>query len=442
MHWLLRILKKIFKIESKQEYAYKITIYFLKQFGFTENDKEELSFFYTLFLEWGKTKNGIKNLYGMLNNVYFVFVKLLKAETGSLKSLDPDASTEIPNKKHVLRLMMIVISKSKTKENFRKIAEAIDQDEVISNSLPSVIIRFLIPIMIENISQLNISQDLPKFASIVEFYRNTVNQEITTFLENVFNVYLEIYLKFKSSVDINLFAIQTIQDMVSFIDIFKENKEIIKLLIKQVVSSYIIFHINNYGEYSDEFKEYFTNLLKNIKIRYEQDEALLQAILMDLPHILKLSKSLNDITMYIQTLDQYIVDFIEIAKSGQALNRLEKNNMFFYASRKMKKDIYTAESLLIHYTAYALPSILEASQDVELFAFCRTIVKDLMETFNDIEIGFYYAYVVLPRWIKVNKNQDTIFDMHEKLKKLLYPLQKDMEELVRFFYFDFKDYMI
>ena len=159
-------------------------------------------------------------------------------------------------------------------------------------------------------------------------------------------------------------------------------------------------------------------------------------------NILKLSSSLNDVTLYVQSVDGYIVDFIEVAKSEQVKERLKENKMYFYASKKIKKDIYTTESLLINYVAYAIPNLLNACQNIELFEYCRSLLKDLMNTFIDVEIAFYYVYVVLPKWVKANRNQDTLFDMHEKLKRILYPMQKDMNELVRFFYFDFNDYMV
>jgi hypothetical protein len=280
-----------------------------------------------------------------------------------------------------------------------------------------------------------------KFANIIEFYRNIVNQEILIFLENVFGTYLDTYIKYKN--DIEAFAMSTIQDFASFIDIYKNgDKETVKTFIKYVAPSYVLFHMNNYKEYSEEVKQYFDTLLPNLKQRYEQDEALLQAVLIVLSNILKLSSSLNDVTLYVQSVDGYIVDFIEVAKSEQVKERLKENKMFFYASKKIKKDIYTTESLLINYVAYAIPNLLNACQNIELFEYCRTLVKDLMDTFTDVEIAFYYVYVVLPRWVKANKNQDTLFDMHEKLKRILYPMQKDMNELIRFFYFDFKDYMV
>ncbi len=441
MNWLINFIKKLFKVESKQEYAYKLTINFIKQIGFSKNDKEDVDFFYVTFLEWGKTKNGMKNLYEFLMHAYVVFVKLLKAEPNTLKSLDPDVKEAERNKKHILKLLESVMSKAKTKGNFEKILEAIDRQDVIDNSLPSVIIRFLIPLMIDNIQRLNVQNDLAKFANIIEFYRSIVNQEILLFLENVFGVYVEIYIKHKN--DIEAFAMETIRDLNTFIDIYKTNdKETVKTFIKHVAPYYVLFHINNYKEYSEEAKNYFETLFTNLKQRYEQDEALLQAVFIALSSILKLSTSLNDVTLYVQILDGYIVDFIEIAKSEQVKERLKENKMFFYASKKIKKDIYTSENLLINYVAYAIPNLLEACQSVDLFEFCRTLVKDLMETFTDIEIAFYYVYVVLPRWVKANNNQDTIFDMHEKLKRLLYPMQKDLNELVRFFYFDFKDYMV
>ena len=441
MNWLINFIKKLFKIESKQEYAYKLTISFIKQFGLTQNDKEDVNFFYVLFLEWGKTKNGMRGVYELLTNAYVVFSKLLKAEENTLKSLDPDVKEAQKNKIHVLKMLEFVISKSKTRVNFEKILDAIDRQEVIDNSLPSVIIRFLIPSMIDNIQRLNVKSDLVKFANIIEFYRSLINQEILLFLENVFKTYLEIYVAHKN--DIEAFAMETIRDLATFLEIYKsDDKETVKTFIKYVFPYYLVFHINNYKEYSEEAKTYFETLFSNLKQRYEQDEALLQAVLMVLSDILKLSGSLNDVTLYVQTLDAYIVDFIEIAKSEQVKERLKENKMFFYASKKIKKDIYTSESLLINYVAYAIPNLLEACKSVDLFEFCRTLVKDLMETFMDIEIGFYYVYVVLPRWVKSNKNQDNLFDMHEKLKRLLYPMQKDINELVRFFYFDFKDYMV
>lgn len=441
MDWLIRFIKKLFKVESKQEYANKLTLSFLKQFNLNSNDREDYTFFYAVFLEWGKTKNGIKDLYKFLNDSFLVFVKLLKAEKNTLKSLDPDAYTETPDKKHILKLMESVISVSKTKENFRKIVDVLSKEQMLNNSVPSVIIRFLIPIVMENIRNLNIEEDIPKFANIIDFYRSTVNKEILLFLENVFRTYVEIRIKFKN-IDIDLFGIKTIQDLISFIEIFKNDEETVKTFIKYVFSAYLIFHVNNYQNYSEEFKEYFATLLENLKTRYGNDEALLQSVLMDLNTILKLSSSLNDITTFVQTLDAYIVDFIEIAKTDQVIARLKQNNMFFYASRKIKKDIHDAEALLIHYTAYAMPSLMEACANPELFEFARALVKELMSTFNDIEIGFYYAYVVLPKWLKANKDKDATFDRHERLKKLLYPMQKDMNELVRFFYFDFKDYMV
>ncbi|MGC8587619.1 MAG: hypothetical protein ACP5LI_01180 [Hydrogenobaculum sp.] len=441
MNWLINLIKKLFKMESKQEYAYKLTLSFIKQFGLTPNDKEDVDFFYVIFLEWGKTKNGMKNLYELLSGAYVVFAKLLKAEPNSLKSLDPDVIEAQKNKKHIIKLLEFVLSKAKTKGNFEKILEAIDRQEVIDNALPSVIIRFLIPIMLNNLTKLNVKNDLVKFANIIEFYRNIVNQEILLFLENVFGIYLDIYIKYKN--DIEVFAMNTIQDFASFIDIYKDSdKETVRTFIKHVAPSYVLFHINNYKEYSEEVKQYFDALLPNLKQRYEQDEALLQAVFIVLSNILKLSSSLNDVTLYVQTVDSYIVDFIEVAKSEQVKERLKETKMYFYASKKIKKDIYTTESLLINYVAYAIPSLLNACQDVDLFEYCRTLVKDLMNTFTDVEIAFYYVYVVLPRWVKVNKNQDALFDMHEKLKRILYPMQKDMNELVRFFYFDFKDYMV
>ncbi|MGC8649856.1 MAG: hypothetical protein ACP5S8_02655 [Hydrogenobaculum sp.] len=441
MNWLINLIKKLFKMESKQEYAYKLTLSFIKQFGLTPNDKEDVDFFYVIFLEWGKTKNGMKNLYELLSGAYVVFAKLLKAEPNSLKSLDPDVSEAQKNKKHIIKLLEFVLSKAKTKGNFEKILEAIDRQEVIDNALPSVIIRFLIPIMLDNLTKLNVKNDLVKFANIVEFYRNIVNQEILLFLENVFGIYLDIYIKYKN--DIEVFAMNTIQDFASFIDIYKDSdKETVRTFIKHVAPSYVLFHINNYKEYSEEVKQYFDALLPNLKQRYEQDEALLQAVFIVLSNILKLSSSLNDVTLYVQTVDSYIVDFIEVAKSEQVKERLKETKMYFYASKKIKKDIYTTESLLINYVAYAIPNLLSACQDVDLFEYCRTLVKDLMSIFTDVEIAFYYVYVVLPKWVKVNKNQDALFDMHEKLKRILYPMQKDMNELVRFFYFDFKDYMV
>ncbi|PMP61803.1 MAG: hypothetical protein C0170_06280 [Hydrogenobaculum sp.] len=441
MNWLINLIKKLFKMESKQEYAYKLTLSFIKQFGLTPNDKEDVDFFYVIFLEWGKTKNGMKNLYELLSGAYVVFAKLLKAEPNSLKSLDPDVSEAQKNKKHIIKLLEFVLSKAKTKGNFEKILEAIDRQEVIDNALPSVIIRFLIPIMLDNLTKLNVKNDLVKFANIIEFYRNIVNQEILLFLENVFGIYLDIYIKYKN--DIEVFAMNTIQDFASFIDIYKDSdKETVRTFIKHVAPSYVLFHINNYKEYSEEVKQYFDALLPNLKQRYEQDEALLQAVFIVLSNILKLSSSLNDVTLYVQTVDSYIVDFIEVAKSEQVKERLKETKMYFYASKKIKKDIYTTESLLINYVAYAIPNLLSACQDVDLFEYCRTLVKDLMNTFTDVEIAFYYVYVVLPKWVKVNKNQDALFDMHEKLKRILYPMQKDMNELVRFFYFDFKDYMV
>ncbi|MGC9143176.1 hypothetical protein [Hydrogenobaculum sp.] len=441
MNWLINLIKKLFKMESKQEYAYKLTLSFIKQFGLTPNDKEDVDFFYVIFLEWGKTKNGMKNLYELLSGAYVVFAKLLKAEPNSLKSLDPDVSEAQKNKKHIIKLLEFVLSKAKTKGNFEKILEAIDRQEVIDNALPSVIIRFLIPIMLDNLTKLNVKNDLVKFANIVEFYRNIVNQEILLFLENVFGIYLDIYIKYKN--DIEVFAMNTIQDFASFIDIYKDSdKETVRTFIKHVAPSYVLFHINNYKEYSEEVKQYFDALLPNLKQRYEQDEALLQAVFIVLSNILKLSSSLNDVTLYVQSVDSYIVDFIEVAKSEQVKERLKETKMYFYASKKIKKDIYTTESLLINYVAYAIPNLLSACQDVDLFEYCRTLVKDLMSTFTDVEIAFYYVYVVLPKWVKVNKNQDALFDMHEKLKRILYPMQKDMNELVRFFYFDFKDYMV
>lgn len=441
MNWLINLIKKLFKMESKQEYAYKLTLSFIKQFGLTPNDKEDVDFFYVIFLEWGKTKNGMKNLYELLSGAYVVFAKLLKAEPNSLKSLDPDVSEAQKNKKHIIKLLEFVLSKAKTKGNFEKILEAIDRQEVIDNALPSVIIRFLIPIMLDNLTKLNVKNDLVKFANIIEFYRNIVNQEILLFLENVFGIYLDIYIKYKN--DIEVFAMNTIQDFASFIDIYKDSdKETVRTFIKHVAPSYVLFHINNYKEYSEEVKQYFDALLPNLKQRYEQDEALLQAVFIVLSNILKLSSSLNDVTLYVQTVDSYIVDFIEVAKSEQVKERLKETKMYFYASKKIKKDIYTTESLLINYVAYAIPNLLSACQDVDLFEYCRTLVKDLMSIFTDVEIAFYYVYVVLPKWVKVNKNQDALFDMHEKLKRILYPMQKDMNELVRFFYFDFKDYMV
>ncbi|MGC9286860.1 MAG: hypothetical protein ACP5E7_04855 [Hydrogenobaculum sp.] len=441
MNWLINLIKKLFKMESKQEYAYKLTLSFIKQFGLTPNDKEDVDFFYVIFLEWGKTKNGMKNLYELLSGAYVVFAKLLKAEPNSLKSLDPDVSEAQKNKKHIIKLLEFVLSKAKTKGNFEKILEAIDRQEVIDNALPSVIIRFLIPIMLDNLTKLNVKNDLVKFANIIEFYRNIVNQEILLFLENVFGIYLDIYIKYKN--DIEVFAMNTIQDFASFIDIYKDSdKETVRTFIKHVAPSYVLFHINNYKEYSEEVKQYFDALLPNLKQRYEQDEALLQAVFIVLSNILKLSSSLNDVTLYVQSVDSYIVDFIEVAKSEQVKERLKETKMYFYASKKIKKDIYTTESLLINYVAYAIPNLLSACQDVDLFEYCRTLVKDLMSTFTDVEIAFYYVYVVLPKWVKVNKNQDALFDMHEKLKRILYPMQKDMNELVRFFYFDFKDYMV
>ncbi|ACG57784.1 hypothetical protein HY04AAS1_1098 [Hydrogenobaculum sp. Y04AAS1] len=441
MNWLINFIKKLFKIESKQEYAYKLTLSFIKQFGLTTNDKENIEFFYVIFLEWGKTKNGMKNLYELLSEAYVVFAKLLKAEPNSLKSLDPDVSEAQKNKKSIIKLLEFVLSKAKTKGNFEKILEAIDRQEVIDNVIPSVVIRFLIPVMLDNLTKLNVKNDLVKFANIIAFYRNVVNQEILIFLENIFGIYLDIYIKYKN--DIEVFAMSTIQDFNSFIDIYKDgDKETIRTFIKYVASSYLLFHINNYKEYSEEVKQYFDVLLQNLKQRYEQDEALLQAVFITLYNILKLSSSLNDVTLYVQSVDNYIVDFIEVAKSEQVKERLKENKMFFYASKKIKKDIYTTESLLINYVAYAIPNLLNVCQNIDLFEYCRTLVKDLMNTFIEVEIAFYYIYVVLPRWVKANKNQDILFDMHEKLKRILYPMQKDMSELVRFFYFDFKDYMV
>jgi hypothetical protein len=441
MNWLINLIKKLFKMESKQEYAYKLTLSFIKQFGLTPNDKEDVDFFYVIFLEWGKTKNGMKNLYELLSGAYVVFAKLLKAESNSLKSLDPDVSEAQKNKKHIIKLLEFVLSKAKTKGNFEKILEAIDRQELIDNALPSVVIRFLIPVMLDNLTKLNVKNDLVKFANIIEFYRNIVNQEILVFLENVFGIYLDIYIKYKN--DIEVFAMNTIQDFASFIDIYKDgDKETVRTFIKHVAPYYVLFHINNYKEYSEEVKQYFDALLPNLKQRYEQDEALLQAVFIVLSNILKLSSSLNDVTLYVQSVDSYIVDFIEVAKSEQVKERLKETKMYFYASKKIKKDIYTTESLLINYVAYAIPNLLSACQNIDLFEYCRTLVKDLMNTFIDVEIAFYYVYVVLPRWVKVNKNQDTLFDMHEKLKRILYPMQKDMNELIRFFYFDFKDYMV
>jgi len=441
MNWLINLIKKLFKMESKQEYAYKLTLSFIKQVGLTPNDKEDVEFFYVIFLEWGKTKNGMKNLYELLSGAYVVFVKLLKAEPNSLKALDPDVNEAQKNKKHIIKMLEFVLSKAKTKGNFEKILEAIDRQEVIDNAIPSVIIRFLIPVMLDNLTKLNIKNDLVKFANIIEFYRNTVNQEILIFLENVFGTYLDTYIKYKN--DVEVFAMNTIQDFASFIDIYKNcDKETVKTFIKYVAPSYVLFHMNNYKEYSEEVKQYFDTLLQNLKQRYEQDEALLQAVFIVLSNILKLSSSLNDVTLYVQSVDGYIVYFIEVAKSEQVKERLKENKMFFYASKKIKKDIYTTESLLINYVAYAIPNLLNACQNIELFEYCRTLVKDLMNTFIDVEIAFYYVYVVLPRWVKANRNQDTLFDMHEKLKRILYPMQKDMNELVRFFYFDFKDYMV
>jgi len=441
MNWFIKILKKIFKIESKQEYAHKLAISFMKQLNLNTNDKEDSEFFYIIFLEWGKTKNGMKNVYSLLAHAYMIFTKFLKAEPDTIKSLDPDVKEAQKNKKHVLKLLEATISKSKIKSNFEKIVEAIDRQEIIDNSLPSVIIRFLIPLMIDNIQRLNVQNDLVKFANIIEYYRSIINQEILLFLENVFSTYVEIYIKYKNNIE--TFAMNTIRDLSTFLEIYKsDDKETIRTFIKYVAPYYILFHINNYEEYSEEVKNYFETLFANLKQRYEQDEALIQSVLMVLSYIFKLSTSLNDITLYVQTLDNYIVDFIEMAKSEQVKDRLKENNMFFYASRKIKKDIHTAENLLINYVAYAIPNLLEACQHIDLFEFCRTLVKDLMETFIDIEIAFYYVYVVLPRWVKANKNQDALFDMHEKLKRLLYPMQKDLNELVRFFYFDFKDYMV
>ncbi|HEK25375.1 MAG TPA: hypothetical protein ENO33_03235, partial [Hydrogenobaculum sp.] len=141
MNWLINLIKKLFKMESKQEYAYKLTLSFIKQFGLTPNDKEDVDFFYVIFLEWGKTKNGMKNLYELLSGAYVVFAKLLKAEPNSLKSLDPDVSEAQKNKNHIIKLLEFVLSKAKTRGNFEKILEAIDRQEVIDNALPSVIIR-------------------------------------------------------------------------------------------------------------------------------------------------------------------------------------------------------------------------------------------------------------------------------------------------------------
>jgi len=441
MSWLINFFKKLFKIESKQEYAYKLTLSFIRQIGLTPNNKEDVNFFYVIFLEWGKTKNGMKSIYEFLGSAYLVFTKLLKAEPNSLKSLDPDVRETSSNKFHVAKMLEFVISKAKTRSNFEKLLEALDRQEIIDNSLPSVIIRFLIPLMIDNINKLNIKTDLMKFANIVEFYRDVVNQEMLLFLENILTIYLNIYINYKN--DIETFAMNTIQDFAIFIEILKtQDKETIKTFIKYVMPSYVIFHMNVYKEYSEEAKEYFKVLFENLKQRYQQDEALLQAVFMALSDILRLSTALSDVTFYVQILDNYIVDFIELAKSSQVVERLKTNQMFFYASKKLKKDIYTTENLLISYVAYAIPSLLEACHSTDLFEYCRTLVKDLMDTFMDVEIVFYYVYVILPRWVKTNKSQDALFDMHDKLKRLLYPMQKDMNELVRFLYFDFKDYMV
>jgi uncharacterized protein (DUF1499 family) len=212
----------------------------------------------------GKTKNGMKNLYELLSGAYVVFVKLLKAEPNSLKALDPDVNEAQKNKKHIIKMLEFVLSKAKTKGNFEKILEAIDRQEVIDNALPSVIIRFLIPVMLDNLTKLNIKNDLVKFANIIEFYRNIVNQEILIFLENVFGTYLDTYIKYKN--DIEAFAMSTIQDFASFIDIYKNgDKETVKTFIKYVAPSYVLFHINNYKEYSEEVKQYFDTLLPNLK---------------------------------------------------------------------------------------------------------------------------------------------------------------------------------
>ena len=45
MNWLINLIKKLFKMESKQEYAYKLTLIFIKQVGLTPNDKEDVEFF-------------------------------------------------------------------------------------------------------------------------------------------------------------------------------------------------------------------------------------------------------------------------------------------------------------------------------------------------------------------------------------------------------------
>jgi len=117
----------------------------------------------------------------LLSVAYVVFVKLLKAEPNSLKALDPDVNEAQKNKKHIIKMLEFVLSKAKTKGNFEKILEAIDRQEVIDNALPSVIIRFLIPVMLDNLTKLNIKNDLVKFANIIEFYETSLIRRYSYF---------------------------------------------------------------------------------------------------------------------------------------------------------------------------------------------------------------------------------------------------------------------
>ncbi len=461
MKYLYSLLDKLLKTlglkaESNEEIAEKLSIRFLRQFDMGKDDKAYYKFILSVFLEYGKNKKELEEVYELLNKGYVILARFLKSDEESPKLVDEYAYLGEPDKYKILRILRIVISKAKDRRTFEKILVSLSNEALMNNHQPSLIINVIIPLVLEHSLERDMENDIILLAKISQLYIDLIEKDTSSFTERILSIYLDIKTK-HDNINMETFAEKTIQDISNMINSFTkeredfngnkqiEYKETSKIILNRIFPAYIVYHVYNYGNYQEEFKDFFYALLTNILKRYGKDEALLQAVLINLSYILSLSATPNIMVDYIKIIDGFITDFIEIGKLPIVEESISKNGMHLFASQKMKKDITSSESLLINYVAFAIPRIVEiCGPRLDLLSVSRKLVKDLMESYNDVEIGFYYLYAVLHRWLKVYKSEVKIKDLHNKLKKLLYAKKSNYNhnELVRFFYFDFKDGMI
>lgn len=313
--------------------------------------------------------------------------------------------------------------------------EPIIIDEVYNVLNDQDIIQFTYPYtLIKNILLPSLKKGfkadhIKNFVKFAKEYRYEITEHFNILTEEVIPALIEISSA-KESFEIE-------KDKEDILSLVKENFNILsfdeakKIFLREELIPLIkrTLFLNN-GNYNS-CKLFSIKVHEFLIKSYIYDEALFESVQTIFAALLKKTKSEDiensfwspkEIIEALKIINEFITDFNSF-KENEIVIKNAKDDEFFYVSSRLRIEIDNFDSLLIKYVFNGLYSLVEEVKDIETLKKAREISFNIIKASQDLEIGFVFVSLIIPKWLKLDIDLDMAKDI--LLKKIKHDIEKN-----------------